>query len=281
MSNGSIKLVTLNFWLSGRKWEGFLFLTRWLSISKSVNNVVCLVNKKWMTSCVICCDEAKCVCRYTCVHESVCAHVCFLFRAISFRPKHPADLVSCHCSTSTRSHLRKLSLLQTQQKNLKSVLHTTTHNGSISRHIIPGTKTMIFAPEKVVLMTPNEGAAVWVTPQNSLLATPSCWVSEVYYREPSHHVVMLKTIWTNADLHIIKFRTWFNSTKDNSDIQHALLNHHKGLNLQWLPKTAVKHVWIWVEWTGQTCADLHWNEVMSGGNGNVGFYFSLFTWCWW
>lgn len=192
MSNGSIKLVTLNFWLSGRKWEGFLFLTRWLSISKSVNNVVCLVNKKWMTSCVICCDEAKCVCRYTCVQESAVL-MCVSFSVPSAsgqsiqRTLFPAivlqvqDLIWGSCHYCRRS-----------KKTLKSVLHTTTHNGSISRHIILGTKTMIFAPEKVVLMTLNEGAAVWVTPQNSLLATPSCWVSEVYYREPSHHVSYVK-----------------------------------------------------------------------------------------
>lgn len=68
-----------------------------------------------------------------CVCESACFHTCFssiffLFRTNTWRQKHPTAFVSCHCPALTRSHMRKLSLLQTQHK-LDSVFHTTTRNG--------------------------------------------------------------------------------------------------------------------------------------------------------
>lgn len=165
-----------------------------------------------MTSCVTSCDEAKWV--RTCVHESACVHVCFCMTSVGAFPfpchqlKAKAASRPCFLPLSYKYKIsfEEAVITADAAKNLKSVLHTTTHNSSISRHIIPGTKTMIFSPEKVVLMTPNERAAVWVTPQNSLLATPSCWVSEVYYREPSHPVSYVKT---NLD------KCWF--TYQNSE----------------------------------------------------------------
>lgn len=180
-----------------------------------------------MTSCVTYCDKAKWVCGYTCVHESACVHVCFCMTSVGAFPfpchqlKAKASSGPCFLPLFYKYKISFEEALITADaaKNLKSVLHTTTHNGSISRHIIPGTKTMIFTPEKVVLMTPNEGAAVWVTPQNCLLATPSC--QRFITVNPHTTLVMLKTIWTNADIHFVKFWIWFYSAEDNSDTKSS------------------------------------------------------------
>lgn len=95
--------------------------------------------------------------------------------------KHPTGFVSCDCSALTRSHMRKLSLLQMQQKKKKEKEKKKTRI-SVSHHNTQWHNTNIIAflsykKVFIVLMTLNEGIAVCLKPQNRLLVVFSSRVS--------------------------------------------------------------------------------------------------------
>ena len=81
------------------------------------------------------------------VFWDVTSAVSFPFpRADSWRKKHPTSSVSCYCSAHTRSHMRKLSLLQMQQKTGLTPQHAGAFaERGVSKRIIPCAMTVIFS----------------------------------------------------------------------------------------------------------------------------------------
>ena len=81
-----------------------------------------------------CCTVHVSMCIYTvCVYWG-CLHVCvfalclIVFRDNTWGWKNPTGFISCYCSAHRRSHMRKLSLPQTQQKSW--IQCNTTRNDS-------------------------------------------------------------------------------------------------------------------------------------------------------
>lgn len=202
-----------------------------------------------MTPCGTCYDKAHWVCRYVCMWVSLFSYYVFLRDLCYIFFLFPCPLLKARASNGLcflllfctyKISYEEAVITADAAKNLESEFHTT-HNGNGwekgEQTYNPLVQTLWFSLLKkkvvIVLMSPNEGAAAWVKPHNSLLVTPSCWVSESFITGNLHTTLALLLSSPNRNCldkckcqWIIKFRTWFNSVAWHTvTLNNTLQNH--------------------------------------------------------